>query len=69
MLPVGISKNRESAVYSVNIYRAEDLPRTDYGIMASVRKAISRGKIALVDAYVKVSLAGHVVSASICKTT
>ena len=62
LLPSGITKNRESAVYSVNIYRAENLPRLDTGIMASVRKALITGPVAFVDAYVKVSFAGHVVS-------
>ena len=53
--------NRQRASYQVMIVRAEDLPRTDLGIIASVRKAIGGKPVAFVDAMVKVSFAGHTV--------
>lgn len=61
LLPKGVPMDRQRATYQVIIFRAEDLPRTDLGIMASVRKAIGGAPVALVDACVKVSFAGHVV--------
>lgn len=45
------------------IYRAEDLPRTDLGVIAAVRKALpGAGPSALIDAYVKVAFGGNIVS-------
>lgn len=62
LLPVGVSKNRQRAVYSVCIYRAEDLPQTDMGILASVQKAFTNKEVAFIDAFVQVSFVGLIVS-------
>jgi hypothetical protein len=65
LLPVGVPVVRQRAVYNVTVYRAEDLPRTDLGVFASVQKAITKKEVAFIDPYIKVSFAGHVVSALI----
>ena len=62
MLPVGVPLQRQRALYAVTIYGAEDLPRTDIGLVATVQKAITGKDIAFIDACVKVSFVGHVVS-------
>jgi len=62
LLPVGVPLQRQRALYAVTIYCGEDLPRTDLGIMATVQKAITGKDVAFVDACVKVSFVGHVVS-------
>jgi len=66
LLPVGVPLQRQRALYAVTIYCGEDLPRTDLGIMATVQKAITGKEVAFVDACVKVSFVGHVVSS--CST-
>jgi len=53
--------DRQRATYRVIIHRAEDVPRMDTGIVASVKKAMTLTASAFVDAYVKVSFVGHVV--------
>ena len=62
LLPVGVPLQRQRAMYAVTIYCGEDLPRTDLGIVATVQKAITGKDVAFIDACVKVSFAGHVVS-------
>lgn len=61
-MPAGVPLDRQRAVYTITIYRAEDLPRTDFGIFASMRNAIALNKVAFIDAFVKVSFVGHIVS-------
>ena len=61
LLPVGVPLSRQRAVYTVTVFRAEDLPRTDLGILASVQKAVTRKDVAFIDPYVRVSFVGHVV--------
>ena len=53
--------SRRRAVYSVFVYRGEDLPQTDLGVMASVQRAVSSKDVAFVDAFVQISFAGHTV--------
>ena len=50
--------DRQRAHYQVVIHRAEDVPRMDSGLMASVKKAINLTSSAFVDAYVEVSFVG-----------
>ena len=64
LLPVGVPLQRQRALYAITIYCAEDLPRTDIGIMATVQKAFTRKEVAFIDACVKVSFVGHIVSSS-----
>jgi len=54
---------RQRVIYSVFIYRGEDFPRTDFGIMASLQKALTKKDVAFVDAFVQVSFVGHSVRA------
>ena len=63
MLPAGMPAERQTATYTLAIFRGEDIPQTDGGIMASVKKAIT-SKVDMVDAFVKVSFMGLVVSKS-----
>ena len=62
LLPAGVPMERQRAMYQVIIYRGEDLPRTDFGIMASLKKAITTSNVAFIDALVKVTFVGHAVS-------
>jgi len=62
LLPVGVPLQRQRAMYAVTIYCAEDLPRTDLGLVATVQKAITGKDVAFIDACVKVSFVGHIVS-------
>jgi len=62
LLPVGVPLQRQRALYAVTIYCAEDLPRTDVGIVATVQKAITGKEVAFIDACVRVSFVGHIVS-------
>ena len=52
---------RQRAIYQFIIYRAEDLPRTNLGLFASVKKAIGGTPEAFIDAMVKIHFAGQVV--------
>ena len=52
---------RQKAAYRVTVYRAEDVPRMDAGVMADMKRVFTRSN-AFVDAFVKVSFLGHVVS-------
>ena len=52
---------RQRAIYQFIIYRAEDLPRTNLGLFASVKKAIGGAPEAFIDAMVKIHFAGQVV--------
>ena len=61
LLPAGVPLERQRAAYRVIIHRAEELPRMDIGIMASVKKAMLMNKTDFIDAYVRVSFVGHVV--------
>ena len=61
-MPAGVPIDRQRAVYRILVYRGEDIPRTDFGIFTSVRNAISIKKVDFVDAYIKVSFVGQVVS-------
>ena len=62
LLPLGVPLQRQRAVYRIAVFRAEDLPRTDLGLLASVQKAVTNKDIAFIDPYIKVSFVGHVVS-------
>lgn len=62
LLPAGMPLDRQRASYCVIIYRGEDLPCTDLGVVASMRQAVGLNPGALVDAYVRVSFVGQVVS-------
>ena len=62
LLPAGMPLERQRASYSVVIYQAEDLPTSDLGVVASMRQAVGLSPGALVDAYVRVSFVGLVVS-------
>ena len=66
LLPVGVPLQRQRAQYAVTIYCAEDLPRTDVGIVATVQKAITGKDVAFIDACVRVSFVGHIVSLTAC---
>ena len=65
LLPAGVPLHRQRAMYEVTVFRAEDLPRTDLGIMASVQKVLTQKDVAFVDAFVRVSFAGHIVSSNV----
>ncbi len=52
---------RQRAAYRVILHRAEDLPRMDTGVLASVKKAMLLNKTDFIDAYVRVSFVGHTV--------
>ena len=56
---------RQRALYRVIVYRGEDLPRTNLGLFASVKKAIGGRPEAFIDAMIKVHFAGQVVSLSL----
>ena len=43
------------------LHRAEDLPRMDSGIMATMKKAMLMNRADFIDAYVRVSFVGHTV--------
>ena len=58
LLPAGMPMERQKAAYRIVIHRAEDIPKMDTGIMASMKKAITMSA-AFVDAYVKISFLGH----------
>ena len=60
-MPVGVPMERQRATYHMIIYRAEDLPRTNLGLFASVKKAMGGSAEAFIDAMVKVHFAGQVV--------
>src|SRR6218665_2460672 len=65
LLPVGMTKTRQRARYSVTVYRAEDLPRGDSGFLATVQRTFFTAKdstAAFIDAFVRISFAGHIVS-------
>ncbi len=62
LLPAGVPMERQRAAYRVVLHRAEDLPRMDTGIMASVKKAMMMNKIDFIDAYVRVSFVGNTAS-------
>ena len=61
LLPAGVPMQRQRAIYQMIIYRAEDLPRTNLGLFASVKKAIGGSPEAFIDAMVKIHFAGQVV--------
>ena len=58
LLPSGVPVDRQRATYTVSIYKAEDLPRMDTGIFASMKNALVSTPTALLDAFVQVSFAG-----------
>ena len=58
---------RQRALYQVIIYRGEDLPRTNLGVFASVKKAIGGKAEAFIDAMIKVHFAGQVVQSQYSK--
>ncbi|XP_065811257.1 fer-1-like protein 4 isoform X2 [Labrus bergylta] len=57
LLPRGIPSERPWARFRVRIYRAEDLPTMDAGLMAKVSKVTDR--TVFIDPYVKVTFAGQ----------
>ena len=61
LLPAGVPLERQRAGYRVILHRAEDLPRMDSGIMATMKKAMLMNKADFIDAYVRVSFVGHTV--------
>jgi hypothetical protein len=61
LLPDGVPADRQRAQFIVKIYRAEGLPKMNTGIMANVKKAFTGEAKDLVDPYVQVTFAGHMV--------
>lgn len=55
---------RQKARIMVKIYRAEDLPYMNLGILAGMKKVFSGERTDLVDPYVQVSFGGLKVSAA-----
>ena len=62
LLPDGVSSDRSRAKYVIRIHKAQGLPKMNTGIVANVKKAFTGESKDLVDPYVKVSFAGHIVS-------
>ena len=63
LVPVGVPMERQRVVYKVTIYKAEDLPQTDLGLMATIRNAVSMGDRAdFTDPFVQVTFVGLTVS-------
>lgn len=55
--------DRQRVAYRVTIYKAEDLPQTDLGLMATLRNAVSMGDRAdFTDPYIQVTFVGLTVS-------
>ena len=61
LLPEGVSSDRSRAKYIMRIHKAQGLPKMNTGLMANVKKAFTGESKDLVDPYVKISFAGHVV--------
>lgn len=62
-MPVGVPMDRQRVAYRVTIYKAEDLPQTDLGLMATLRNAVSMGDRAdFTDPYIQVTFVGLTVS-------
>lgn len=61
LLPEGVPADRQRAKFTVRVLKAEGLPKMNTGIMANVKKAFTGETKDLVDPYVSVSFAGHVV--------
>lgn len=61
LLPEGVSSDRSRAKYIIRIHKAQGLPKMNTGLMANVKKAFTGESKDLVDPYVKISFAGHVV--------
>ena len=62
LLPEGVPAERQRAKIIMKVFKAEGLPKMNTGMMASVKKAFTGEDKDLVDPYVSVSFAGHVVS-------
>ncbi|KAF6025306.1 hypothetical protein EB796_016391 [Bugula neritina] len=68
LLPPGCGQfDRQKAKIHVKIYKAEDLPFMNIGILANMKKAFTGEKPDLVDPYVQVSFAGVMYKTSVKK--
>ncbi|RWS24122.1 Otoferlin-like protein, partial [Leptotrombidium deliense] len=69
MLPPAVSAERPVAKYTINIFRADGLPRFSSGLLTSMKKKLSSVKKELINPYVIVSFAGLTAKTSVRKRT
>jgi hypothetical protein len=63
LVPVGVPMERQRVAYRVTVYKAEDLPQTDLGLMATLRNAVAIGdRVDFTDPYIQVTFVGLTVS-------